>query len=168
MELHADWSYRLAQAVLDAAVSCGASCDRRFVTEGPLPEGLPPDCPCQLVATVEEGVERPDPTARCSFRWVATVRLYLDLCSPVPGSGEVPDPVKEATHAREASILRWAMTSGVLDHAARGIFVGPGYDDEDPMPPGIGGCSSVSPTPWRATVRTGGSTRWESTWRFTG
>lgn len=167
MEFAADWSHRLAQAVLDAAVSCGASCDRRFVTEGPQPEGLPPGCECQLVATVEEGWERTNAAERCSFRWTATVRLFLDLCSPVPGSGEVPDPVEESTHARESSRLRWAIVSGILDHALRGVFAGPGVDLDDPMPPGTG-CSSVTPGTWRATLRSGGSTRWESVWRFTG
>jgi len=160
----ADWPFQLAQQMLDAAVSCGAECARRFVTDSPLVEAPPPGCPCQLVAVVTEGFERPD-LKSCSWVPVVTVRLVLDLCVPVPGENAVPDPVAEATSARATSTTRWAMLRGIALAARSGELHGSTWDPDDPMPPGVG-CSDVRPGAWALTMREGGAARWESTWRI--
>lgn len=162
-----DWPYLLAQQILDAAVSCGATCARRFVTDSPVVEAPPPGCPCQLVAVVTEGFERPEgAAAKCSWLPVISVRLVLDLCVPVPDADRGLDPTVEATAARETSRIRWAMLRGIRTAASRGELHGPTWDPDDPMPPGAGGCTDVRPGAWTATVREGGMARWESTWRI--
>lgn len=161
-----DWTFLLAQQFLDAAVSCDAVCDRRFVTDAPTVEAPPPGCPCQLVAQVSEGWERAAANDPCSLRPVVSVRLTLDLCVPVPGENEVPDPVAEATAARTNATTRWLMMLGMVRAAKTGALHGWTWDPEDPMPAGVGGCVDVRPAPWTATVREGGIARWESTWRI--
>lgn len=161
-----DWTYLAAQQLLDAAVSCGAVCARRFVTDDPRPEGLPPGCPCQLVAVVTEGFQRTNETERCSLSPIVTVRLVLDICVPDPGPNAVPDPLVYGAAARDTATTRWLMMQGMVAAVRSGAIHGSAWDPEDPMPPGVGGCSDVRPAPWTATLREGAMARWESTWRI--
>lgn len=165
MALPDDWSYLLAESFLDAAVSCGAECSRRFVTPGVGPEGLPPDCLCQLVATVEEGFERPPGARRgsCAVGVVASVTLTLDLCVPAAGQTEVPDPVRWGTAARDAARTRGLMMKGLRTAWVAGRLC-PGLEG----PPEFTGCGcgAVTPAPWRAVRQDWGSSRWATTWTW--
>lgn len=165
MALADDWSFGLAQAFLDAAVSCeGTTCDRRFVSVGAAAEGPPPGCPCQLVAVVTEGIE-PVPGSRCGTRRTATVRLVLDLCGPAAGEEDVPDPTKWQTAARDQAALRWRMMRGLLGAMERGDLCG-GRDDGWPAGTQVGCCGNVTPGPWRPTRSDWGSSRFETTWTW--
>lgn len=156
-----DWSYTLVHKFLEAAVSCGAVCGRRFVSPVLQVEGPPPDCPCQLVATVTEGFE-PDGT-KCGARRTATLRLVLDLCAPAAGQNEVPDPVRWQTAAREQAATRFAMMRGLHRALRAGEFCGQA-DDGWPAGTQVGCCDNVTPAPWRATRTEWGSTRYETSW----
>lgn len=167
MALPDDWSFQLAQAFLDAAVSCGATCERRFISPSLGVEGPPPGCPCQLVVTVQEGWAAPrDPkAAKCSKVRTATVKLILDVCVPAAGQNEVPDPVKWTAAARDAATLRWQIMRG-LDRAWHaGQLCG---NQGDGWPPGsqVGCCSNITPDSWRPTRQEWGSSRWETTWTW--
>lgn len=157
-----DWTFLVGQAFLDAAVSCGAVCDRRFVSL--VAEGLPPGCDCQLVALVTEGWE-PVTGKACDGRFVVTVRLVLDLCVPDPGPDSAVDPEKMAAAASAAAQTRWLMQRGLREAWRLGEFCGFSCDPDDPMPPGAG-CADVRPSPWTATVSQGSSVRYETTWRL--
>lgn len=161
-----DWPYLAALALLDGAVSCGAVCERRFVSDSAgAVEAPPPGCPCQLVAVITEGFQRTAEASPCSLQPVVTVRFVLDLCVPVPGETKVLDPVAEATSARDNARTRWLMQAGMVAAVRAGSVHDSTWDPDDPLPAGVG-CADVRPAPWTATVREGGIARWESTWRI--
>lgn len=165
-QLPDDWSYLLAEAFLDAAVSCGATCERRYVSFGNVAEGPAPGCPCQLVALVTEGIE-PLPNVKCGVRRTATVRLVLDLCGPAAGEDEVPDPVKWQTAAREQAAVRWKMMQGLNRARQRGELCGAAMPD-DGWPAGtqVACCGNITPGPWRPATTGWGNTRWETSWTW--
>jgi len=167
MALPEDWSYKLAEEFLDAAVSCNATCARRFVGIGLQVEGPPPDCPCQLVVTVTEGWSPAAAQGRskCGKRRVATVKLTLDVCTSAPGQNELPDPVKVQTAARDAATLRWRIMEGLNKARAAGRFCG-GSADGWPAGATVGCCDNVTPGPWRPVRTDWGSARWEATWEW--
>ena len=114
--MDSDWGYQLAQAVLDAAVSCGATCSNRRVTERG--EALKPcvaegDC-CELVASVVEGIKTlSGNAAKCSMVRTAKVELVLRVCWPIPDTDGTRSIVEDAGRAREYSSLRWQILAGI-------------------------------------------------------
>lgn len=161
MALPADWSWQLAQAFLDAAQSCGASCDRVFVADGCSIEGLPPGCGCQLAVVVTEGWE---PLPRCGARRVAEIRLVLDLCTTAPpGPDAVPDPVAVTTRAQENASIRWQIMAGLRSAWVAGQLSACG---EDLGPLAASMCGRIRPGVWRCVGSSGGAARWETFWKF--
>lgn len=114
--METDWGYQLAQAVLDAAVSCGAQCSNRRVTERGeafKPCLLEDEC-CELIASVVESVRStPGTAAKCSMLRVARVELVLRLCWPVPDTDGTRSIVEDSGRAREYSTLRWQILAGI-------------------------------------------------------
>jgi hypothetical protein len=155
-----DWSWQLAQALLDAALSCeGVECSRVFVADSCNVEGLPPGCACQLAAVVTEGWA---PMPRCGAQRVAEVRLVLDVCTtPPPGPDAVPDAAALSGRAREIAALRWGMMRGLRQAWLDGQLSCCGESSV----PGL--CSRVTPGAWRCVQSGGGSVRYETLWRFT-
>lgn len=164
-----DWSWLLASAFLDAAVSCGFECDRRYVTMRATPEGMPPGCPCQLVVSVTEGYGSAPAIrgVKCSARRVAEVRLWYETCSPPVGPGEALNPVTESAAAREASVARFAIARGLYTWWRQGRLHGEAPSDDGPLGPLASPCSAITPGPWRVVSSAGGVVRWETLWRYT-
>lgn len=167
--LPADWTFKLATAILDAAVSCeGVSCDRRFVSDGSIPEGLPPGCGCQLIAVIGEGFEpladRGQRQKGCGARRVVEIRLLLDLCtvSP-PGQNAVPDPAAINAQAQKNASTRWLMMVGIRAAHTAGQLSAIG---EDLGPLAGPTAERIRLGPWRGVRSTGGAARWEAVIRF--
>lgn len=167
--LPADWTYKLALAVLDAAVSCeGVECERRFVSDGSLPEQPPPGCACQLIAVPTEGFEplseRGQRQAGCGARRVAEIRLLLDLCTTAPPDDKsVPDPAKVNAQAQKNASTRWLMMVGIRKAHTAGQLSAIG---EELGPLAGSTAERIRLNPWRLTRSTGGVARWEALIRF--
>ena len=138
-----DWGYELAQAVLDAAVSCGADCSTRRVTEwGEAFMTCPTEC-CELVVSVLEGLSA-TPESKCSALRTARVELSLMVCWPIPDTDGTRDVLVDAGLARDYSILRWQILKGVLSGWRLGLFC---LDSGDCVG---GGCEAISIDGWRS------------------
>jgi hypothetical protein len=154
------WAYDIAFAMLEAAVSCEAVCDRRWVSDGGLVEQPPPGCNCQLVAVIREGPNGLTPKAICGSGRFAEIRLLLDLCVELPGKDEIPDPVAVNTRAQANASTRWLMMQGLMAAASSGLLTvldGPAI---------FGPTWAVTVDGWRPTRTIGGMGRWESVWTF--
>lgn len=166
MALPDDWSYRLGQAFITAAKSCGFECARTYVSDGCQPEPPAPGCPCQLTVVVTEGW---DPLPKCGARRVAEVRVVLDLCTTVAGPEEVPDPAKVNAQAQANATARWQIMRGLRrahqlgELSAAAMPTGEG-EELGPMAATL--CRTITPGPWRCIRSTGGWARWEALWRF--
>lgn len=160
--LPADWTYKLGQAFLDAAVACDAfTCERRWVSDGSRVEQPAPGCPCQLVAVVSEGFE---PLPKCSWARVVEVRLILDLCTVAPpGEKEVPDPAAINAQAQKNASIRWLMMTNLRRAQRLGELSAIG-EELGPLAASLH--ERIKPGPWRLTRSTGGIARWEAVWRF--
>lgn len=165
MLLPGDWPYQLGQQFLDAAVSCEFDCDRRYVSDRcTVPEGLPPGCPCQLVAVVSHGW-LPNPGSQpCGAMLAADVRLFLDLCQTGdPGSTSLLDPAALNATAQVQQSILWSISQGLRTAWASG---GLGRFPDPDQPPS-NGCQWVVPqTMWSCVPGTGSMTRWETRWRW--
>lgn len=165
MLLPGDWPYQLGQQFLDAAVSCKFECERRYVSDRcTVPEGLPPGCPCQLVAVVTHGWLPSPGGSPCGALLTADVRLFLDLCQTGdPGSTSLLDPTKVNATAQVQHSILWSISQGLRGAWAGGEL---GKFPNPDQPPG-GECRWIVPqTMWTCVPSTGTMTRWETRWRW--
>jgi hypothetical protein len=162
--LVADWSYQIAAAMIAAALSCDAVCDRSFISDGGLVESPPPGCECQLVAVVTEGIASAGTPIECGNGRFATIRIVLDLCVELAGKDAIPEPVATSTRAQQNASTRWLILAGLQRAWSLGLLT---VDTEDPpLPAFLQRAWRVTPSEWRATWTLGGSGRWESVWVF--
>lgn len=167
MLLPGDWPYQLGQQFLDAAVSCEFDCERRYVADRcTVPEGLPPGCPCQLVAVVTHGWLPNPGNNPCGAMLTADVRLFLDLCQTGdPGSTSLLDPTKLNATAQVQQSILWAISQGLREQWAAGQLGR--FPNPDQPPPSSQDCRWVVPqTMWTCIPSTGTMTRWETRWRW--
>lgn len=158
--LDTDWGYQLGQAFLDAAVSCGADCATRRITEwGEPPITCATGCECELVVSVLEGL-RTDPTgAPCSMQRTARVQLQLLVCWPVPESNGSRDITVDAGKSRDYATLRWQILQGLLkgwragDMCIEGKCIG-------------GSCTPVIASGWTPKVTEGPCKLYTLEWEF--
>lgn len=151
----ASWPFDLAWKFLDAATCCGFDCGRLYVSDGTLVEGMPPGCPCQLVAVVDavwEPVSQ-GAMALCLPRKQAMVSLLLDLCIVEPGQDEGVDAKAINLSARDNVSARWRIMQGLQQARSAGNLGGE--------------CRSIVPAGWFAVSQTGGIARWQTSWKFT-
>ena len=142
-----DWAWAVANALLDAAIGCGAKCERRFVSTDPTPEGPPPGCACQLVAALVRDGYRADKGSPARYRQIEVV-LTLHQCTPVPTADATVDPALESTTARHQATTRDLMIRGI-----RQAFKAHGGP--------LGLCQSHTITEgWTHIATTGGMSKW--------
>lgn len=147
------WAFMLGQQFVEAALQCGFSCDRTFVSPRQSPEGLPPDCACQLAVFVQPGVQGPPSGSPppCLPRPIARVRLIADFCVLEADQGSVLTP--EQLNVEAAGVLSELIKiSGGIQRAR---YHG-GLGDGD--------CSDVLPGSWTQLSQEGAMVRWVSDW----
>lgn len=148
------WPFMLGQQFVEAALQCGFTCDRTFVSPRLSPEGLPPECPCQLAVVVQPGwqgqVSAGDPPP-CLPRPIARVRVVLDLCVIEAGENEVLEPVQLNTEAAGVYTALWQVMAGIQKARYHGGL-------------GDGDCSTVLPGSWTQVSQEGAAVRWASDW----
>ncbi len=147
------WPFMLGQQFVEAAMQCGFECDRAFVSPRLSPEGMPPDCPCQLAVVVQPGWQGSpggDPPP-CLPRPIARVRVVLDLCVLEAGASEVLTPVQLNTEAAGTYEALWRVLAGIQRARAHGGL-------------GDGDCTTVLPGSWTQLSQEGASVRWVSDW----
>lgn len=143
------WVQALGQNFLEAALQCGFVCERTFVSPRRSPEGLAPDCPCQLAVFVQpgyQGTPAGDPPP-CLPRPIARVTMIADFCVAEADEGSVLTPVQLSMDAARVNEALWRISAGIQKSRYHG-----GLADGD--------CSTVLPGSWQQIDQQGASVRY--------